>query len=137
MPVLHRALPIALAAWQIVASFLIHPNYFGWFNELALGHPEKIAIESNLDWGQDTVPLAKTCRELGIQRIGLAVVNASDLDRIGMPPHYEVDLKKTPHGWVAISASSLVYRRHETPGAYAWLAQAKRVIPVGSSIKLY
>lgn len=132
-----RILPIALAAWQIVASVIIHPNYFGWFNELAGKHPERIAVESNLDWGQDIVPLARKCRELGIQRIGLAVTSASDLDRIGMPPTFPIDLKKAPHGWVAISASSLVYRQHETPGAFAWLSKARRVIPVGSSIKLY
>lgn len=132
-----RILPAALVAWQLAASALIHPNYFGWFNELAGRHPERIAIESNLDWGQDTVPLARKCRELGIERLGLAVISASDLDRIGMPPHYDPDLHVAPHGWVAISASSLVYRRHESPGAYDWISQARRAIKVGSSIELY
>jgi len=132
-----RFVPALLVAWQLVGSALIHPNYFGWFNELALGHPETIAIESNLDWGQDMVPLARACQQLGIQRIGLAVVSASDMDRIGMPPRYELDRRVAPHGWAAVSADSLMHARHEYPRAFTWLAGARRVIPVGSSIKLY
>ena len=120
-----------LLAWQLVATTLAHPNYLGWTNELASGHPEWISLDSNLDWGQDALPLARTCRRLGVQRIGLAINTMADLDRIGMPPHYAIAANSPARGWVAVSIEQRI-----TQG-FGWLSQAKRSIRVGRSITLY
>jgi hypothetical protein len=37
---------------QIAVSAAAHPNYIAYFNELALGKPERIRVDSDLDWGQ-------------------------------------------------------------------------------------
>jgi hypothetical protein len=45
----------ALTGWFILSSFLIHPDYLSYFNELA-GGPEKgvhYFADSNIDWGED------------------------------------------------------------------------------------
>lgn len=127
----------ALLLWQIGTTTLAHPNYLGWFNELAGSHPERIALDSNLDWGQDALPLARAARALNIQRIGLAIISGADLDRIGMPPHYALDPREPAHGWVAVSAETLIDNRRQNPASFPSLSGARRSIRVGSSITLY
>ena len=34
-------------------SAMAHPDYIAYFNELAGTHPERILVDSDLDWGQD------------------------------------------------------------------------------------
>jgi hypothetical protein len=48
-----------LLAWYAGASILSHPDYLPYFNEFAGSHPEKILVDSDLDWGQDVKRLAK------------------------------------------------------------------------------
>src|SRR5271157_2677216 len=47
------ALTLALLAWQLTSSIRAHPDYLAYFNEFAGQHPERILIDSDLDWGQD------------------------------------------------------------------------------------
>jgi hypothetical protein len=124
-------------AWQLVTTTLAHPNYLGWTNELSLLHPEPIALDSNLDWGQDALPLARKCRELGVQRIGLMIATMADLDRMGMPPRYALDPLTPAHGWVAVSIDPLLHYRAQNPANFAWLSRATRTIRVGRAITLY
>jgi hypothetical protein len=44
-----------LLAWFVVSSLAIFPSYLAYYNELAGGSDKgyKIAVDSNLDWGQD------------------------------------------------------------------------------------
>ncbi len=44
-----RALVVLLLSWYFVGTALAHPDYLAWFNEAAGGHPERIAVDSNLD----------------------------------------------------------------------------------------
>ena len=126
-----RWIVAVLLVWQLVATTLAHPDYLGWTNEMALGHPEWISLDSNLDWGQDALPLARMCQRLRIQRIGLAITTMADLDRIGMPPRYPLDPNTPARGWVAVSIEQRVAQK------FAWLSQAKRSIRVGRAITLY
>jgi hypothetical protein len=128
---------VLLITWQLVTTTLAHPNYLGWTNELSLMHPEPIALDSNLDWGQDALPLARMCRQLGVQRIGLMIATMADLDRMGMPPRYALDPLTPAHGWVAVSIDPLLHYREQNPANFAWLSRAKKTIPVGRAITLY
>jgi 4-amino-4-deoxy-L-arabinose transferase-like glycosyltransferase len=128
---------VLLVAWQLVTTTLAHPNYLGWTNELSLWHREPIALDSNLDWGQDALPLARVCRQLGVQRIGLAIATMADLDRMGMPPRYALDPLTPAHGWVAVSIDPLLHYREQNPANFAWLSRATRTIRVGRAITLY
>ena len=128
---------VLLVAWQLVTTTLAHPDYLGWTNELRLLHPDPIALDSNLDWGQDALPLARKCRELGVQRIGLMIATMGDLDRMGMPPRYALDPMTPAHGWVAVSIDPLLHSRAENPANFAWLSRATRRIRVGRAVMLY
>ena len=55
---LHKCLKFVIAillAWFAISSLLIFPHYIAYYNELAGGpnNGYKIAVDSNLDWGQD------------------------------------------------------------------------------------
>ena len=46
---------LLLAAWHLVASIRVYPDYLAYFNEL-VGGPDngwRYLVDSNLDWGQD------------------------------------------------------------------------------------
>jgi 4-amino-4-deoxy-L-arabinose transferase-like glycosyltransferase len=46
-------LSIILLGWYAMTSFMSHPDYLAYFNEAAGSHPERILLNSDLDWGQD------------------------------------------------------------------------------------
>ena len=124
-------------AWEVIACAVAHPDYLAAFNELAGSHPERIAVDSDLDWGQDVARLGAAVREAGIHQLwyachfsGLPQVHIAA--QIGtLPPRQRVT------GWIAISETTFrgVYRGG--PDAYAWLEACRPVMRVGRSIRLY
>ena len=54
---------LALLAWQLISSIRAHPDYLAYFNEFAGRHPEKILIDSDLDWGQDLLRLSAALKQ--------------------------------------------------------------------------
>src|SRR5205085_12510447 len=56
---------VALVGWLTVTGAMRHPDYLAYFNEFAADHPERILVDSDLDWGQDTIRLARRLKELG------------------------------------------------------------------------
>src|SRR5262249_25122127 len=56
---IQRSKPAALllVAWIVVSGAIAHPDYLAYFNELGMSDPEKILVDSDLDWGQSTKPL--------------------------------------------------------------------------------
>ena len=48
-----RGAAFVMLLWYGIASAGAHPDYLAYFNELAGGEPERIAADSDLDWGQD------------------------------------------------------------------------------------
>ncbi len=125
---------LALAV-QIGAATLAHPDYLAWFNPLAGRHPERIVVDSDLDWGQDLLRLREAVRELGIRELHLAYFGSADPLRhdLGAP----VSLLR-PHqratGWIAVSES---YRHPIWTDGYLWIASHPPVRRVGRSIWLY
>ena len=47
------------ASGSLAIPFAAAPDYFPWFNALAGSHPEKVLIDSDLDWGQDLLRLER------------------------------------------------------------------------------
>ena len=62
------ALGLALI-WMAATSVLSHPDYLPYFNALAGDEPEKIAVDSDLDWGQDINRLGQRLREVGAREV--------------------------------------------------------------------
>jgi hypothetical protein len=60
--------------WLLAANLWIYPHYLSYFNEL-IGGPARghlYLVDSNLDWGQDLLRLAKYAREHPAERVKLA-----------------------------------------------------------------
>jgi hypothetical protein len=80
------ALPL-LVVWLAGSSLLSHPDYLAYFNELGGSEPEKILVDSDLDWGQDLKRLARRLHEVGAQEVAFVQVFVADLEREhGFPP---------------------------------------------------
>jgi 4-amino-4-deoxy-L-arabinose transferase-like glycosyltransferase len=58
-----------LLLWSAATSLTSHPDYLAYFNALAGSEPERIAVDSDLDWGQDIKRLGKRLRELGASSV--------------------------------------------------------------------
>jgi 4-amino-4-deoxy-L-arabinose transferase-like glycosyltransferase len=129
-----RASLAALLAWLFIGVAVEHPDYLAWFNELAQPSPSRVAADSNIDWGQDVLRLARVVDEMHIDHLHIAMMNSTRLDAHGihadgLVPHQKVT------GWVAASENWL--RFGEANGDYDWLSTYRPVRQVGKSIRLY
>jgi 4-amino-4-deoxy-L-arabinose transferase-like glycosyltransferase len=129
-----RATVIALLGWLVIGGAVAHPDYLPWFNEAAGATPSRITVDSNLDWGQDVLRLAKVVRDRKIEHLHVAfftpvLIGGHGINATGLTPHVPVQ------GWVAISEHQI--RFAEDSGDYAWLSAYRPVQMVGESIRLY
>jgi hypothetical protein len=106
-----RGMPVAavlLASWSTWSSFSAHPDYIGYFNEIAAGAPEQYRVDSDLDWGQNLKRLSDWVDAKGIQDpIAFAWYGSSDPSRhdimfVPASPWH------APTGWAAISTTPLM-----------------------------
>jgi len=132
------ALAVGLTGWLVAESVRAHPDYLPYFNQLAGGHPERILLDSDLDWGQDLGRLADTLRSRGVPHVWIAYHGKVNLSRQGLPPFTELPPEQRVTGWVAASLFSLTLGEQGGPiDSYAWLRPYQPVARVGHSILLY
>ncbi|HEY0157085.1 MAG TPA: glycosyltransferase family 39 protein [Thermoanaerobaculia bacterium] len=129
-----RVAVVALLVWLAGGVAAAHPDYLPWFNEAAQPTPSRITVDSNLDWGQDVLRLAKVVRDRRIEHLHVAFftpvrIGGHGINATGLTPHVPVQ------GWVAISEHQI--RFAEDSGDYAWLSAYRPVQMVGESIRLY
>src|SRR5205085_67696 len=122
-----------LLAWLFIGVAAAHPDYLPWFNAMAGPDPAYIAFDSNFDWGQDTLRLAREMRKRHIERIHILYAGTAWLGNLGiqadgMDPYVQY------RGWIAVSETALRLNRH---GEYDWLKLYQPVTRVGYSIRLY
>jgi hypothetical protein len=129
-----RTALVALLAWLFIGVAKDHPDYLAWFNEAAQPNPQRIAVDSNLDWGQDTLRLERAIRELHIEQLSIDVMTNVRVDKFGIAIS-GFDANVQPSGWVAVSETPLAFRSAE--GGYAWLRTYRPVRRIGESIRLY
>jgi hypothetical protein len=130
--ILVPALALALVGGQLVKLARDFPDYLASFNLLA-PHPERIVIDSDLDWGQDIKRLARALAQRHVRTFSFAYHGTADLQRAGLP---DVSLLPPAHptsGWVAITALT----RADEPHGYAWLGRYRPVERIGKTIDLY
>ena len=129
-----RTVLVALLAWLFGGIALAHPDYMAWFNEAAQPNPARIAVDSNLDWGQDTLRLERAVRELKIDHLSVDVLTNMRLDLLGIPiDRFEPRVR--PSGWVAVSETPYAFKSID--GSYVWLSSYRPVRRIGESIRLY
>jgi 4-amino-4-deoxy-L-arabinose transferase-like glycosyltransferase len=127
-----RAVAVAAGVWLFGGVALAHPDYLAWFNEAAGRHPERIAVDSNLDWGQDALRLRRFVRQQHIPEIFLFCYDTAPIDHgINLPP------ARKAHGWVAVGETLIHIDPYARAGAYDWLREYEPVGRIGTSIRLY
>ncbi len=122
----------AAVLWQFSTLVRAYPDYLPYFNE-TVRHPERVLVDSDLDWGQDLDRLEDRAAQLKIARLNLAYLGTVDLARESLPPYAVLQLFQPVQGWVAIS----VLARASNPPAYAWLDAYRPLQRVGKTIDLY
>jgi hypothetical protein len=130
-----RGLVLLLVTWQATSMAFAHPDYLPYFNELAGSRPEKLLIDSDLDWGQDLRRLKQTLRERKIERFSFVFRGTADLEREGFPSYQFLWPHKHATGWIAVSL--LAKATGTEDGGYDWLDAYQPVLRVGKSIDLY
>jgi 4-amino-4-deoxy-L-arabinose transferase-like glycosyltransferase len=126
-----RWIAVLLLIWYFAATALAHPDYLAYFNEAAGRHPEAIAVDSNLDWGQDLKRLGKVIDREHLAPVHVAVFgdwNRYAKTATALHPNERVT------GWVALSETM---PRLKDGDGFRWLDAYKPVKRVGKSIRLY
>jgi hypothetical protein len=97
-----------LLLWLIATSALSHPDYIPYFNALAGDEPEKILVDSDLDWGQDMKRLSKRLQEVGARQVTFNPFILAYLEAVhGFPPILPTDPVNPSPGWNAVSLTVL------------------------------
>jgi 4-amino-4-deoxy-L-arabinose transferase-like glycosyltransferase len=122
-----------LLFWQIGEAAAAAPDYLPYFNQLALGQPQRIVVGSDLDWGQDVRRLLTALRERRVARVHLAVHTSADLRKHNFPPFETMYPGEPTTGWIAISEQMRAFYC----AGYQWLDAYAPVAGVGASIQLY
>ncbi len=134
----------ALLCAQAVEVARTFPHYLAYFNP-AVGGPRagyRIAVDSNLDWGQDLRRLARWAGERGIEHLDLDYFGRSDPQRYlggtyeALGRHRSVAdyLSRHPEGgYVAVSATHLM-RAEGGVVRHPWLRPEDAIAAVGYSI---
>lgn len=138
---LSRRRLLVVASALVTASVLVescraHPDYLTYFNPLALGRPERILCESDLDWGQDLHRLSRRLRQLGVRRLTIRYNGSAPMDAVDLPPFRILGPDAPATGWVAVSARYL-FLENARDGSYGWLRRREPLEKVGQSIYLY
>ena len=125
-----------LVAWQAVEAARAHPDYLPYFNEFAGRHPERLLLDSDLDWGQDLLRLADTVRVSRIRDITVAYYGSTDMRRMIPADAHFLRPYDPVTGWLAVSETYLANPNPEFAG-YRWVRTLTPVAHVGKSIKLF
>ena len=140
----HRPVGIGIVSllliWHVSASIAAHPDYLPYFNLLAAKHPERITVDSDLDWGQDLKRLSDTLKERNAESVKIRY-NGSigiDFDDFGFPPWQILPPSQETKGWIAISVFNIQLGTKEPPyDQFSWLKELEPIEKVGKSIYLY
>jgi len=131
-----------LLVWLAASSLAIHPDYIAYFNEIAGSEPEKILVDSDLDWGQDMKRLGARLRQVGAPYVTFTPFVYADLTREhGFPPVRLSDVPVPSPGWNAVSLTQWKERRlrllETHPEVVPWPERVSPGKRVGKGIMLW
>lgn len=131
-----RAALAGLMVWTVIGAVRSYPDYLSYFNVLAGAHPERILVDSNLDWGQDLYRLRDTILARGIHdSVRVAYFGTTALAAAGVPNARELGLHERATGWIAASETFLA--GEWVGGAYSWLLDYPASARIGPSMRLW
>ncbi|HEY6451722.1 MAG TPA: phospholipid carrier-dependent glycosyltransferase [Steroidobacteraceae bacterium] len=124
----------ALVLWQVTTLAVAYPDYVAYFNLLAGAHPERILVDSDLDWGgQDLWRLERVLAARHVARLAIGYRGTAELALEALPPYSVLEPGRAVTGWVAITMLTL----QEDRAGYGWLLRYRPVQRVGQSFELY
>lgn len=130
-----------LFVWLIGASVLSHPDYLSYFNALALGEPERILVDSDLDWGQDLKRLSKRLHEAGAAEVAFDPFFRVDLAALGFPAVRNMNPLQPAPGWNAVSLTTWKAERfgyfNDRMDLQFWPDRIKPTEKIGNGIWLW
>jgi len=133
--VMRRTALVALVLATLVIPVQAWPDYLAYFNPVAGARPERVLVDSNLDWGQDLYRLADTVKARHIDSVRVHYFGSSSLAAAGLPNARRLDPDERPTGWVAASETFLAGVWSDT--SLHWLARRTPVARIGPSMRLY
>jgi hypothetical protein len=128
--------PLLLVCLSAGDTWMSHPDYLAYFNQLAGAHPERLLAESDLDWGQDLHRLGLRLKALGIKNVEIAYFGTARLEDAGLPPYRVLGPRDRASGYIAVSVRNLTIE-YAWDGSYGWLKEMVPVEKVGKSILLF
>jgi hypothetical protein len=136
-----RWMAAGLILWMLVSSAASHPDYLSYFNELAGSHPERILVDSDLDWGQDMYRLAARLKQVGASRIAVDPTILENPEIVhDFPRMVSLSPGAPVPGWNAVSISLLKLRLgifEGYLGAEPWAERLPPTEKVGRSTLLW
>jgi 4-amino-4-deoxy-L-arabinose transferase-like glycosyltransferase len=124
----------------VLPSILAHPDYIPYFNPLAGAHPERVLIDSDLDWGQDLKRLARRLRQAQAANVAFAPCMKAEPE-VGLPPRVAFDLLNPAPGWNAARLSvlqlALAYKNSVRPDLRFWTETIAPQERIGAGILLW
>jgi hypothetical protein len=96
-----------------ISGAVQHPDYLSYFNILAGSNPEHIVVDSDLDWGQNTVRLQRRLKELGAAQVTFGDLNLRPNHLMmwpGLPNVQSLDTFRAVEGWTAVSPTMWMLR---------------------------
>jgi hypothetical protein len=131
-----------LLIWHGATSALSHPDYIPYTNVLAGAEPEKILVDSDLDWGQDMKRLGRHLRELGARQVAFSPLIQGYLERAhGFPPIQPMDPETPAAGWNAASVTKMLAGRFglgsEHPEIKFWTDSIRPTEKLGKTTYLW
>lgn len=108
------------------------PDYLAYFNPLVTD-PERVLVDSDLDWGQDFRRLSERLAALRVPAVALAYSGSVDYARERLPPYTILKPFGRATGWIAVSALARV----QAPAGFAWLDAYPPRERIGRTIDLY
>jgi hypothetical protein len=125
----------ALVAGTIVIPIRAWPDYLAYFNPVAGAHPERVLVDSNLDWGQDLYRLADTVRARHIDSLRVHYFGSGALSAVGLTNARRLARDERATGYVAASETFLAGVWSDT--SLNWLTRRTPVARIGPSMRLY
>ncbi|HTC34135.1 MAG TPA: glycosyltransferase family 39 protein [Bryobacteraceae bacterium] len=130
----------AAVSWMVIGSLAAHPDYLAYFNAFAGDEPERIVVDSDLDWGQDIKRLGKRLQELNAPSVAFTPTITISLAALGFPPHQQNDADAPAPGWNAVQVTHWKLNRiglAMNDHGQTWPDVVKPTERVGRSILLY
>jgi hypothetical protein len=132
----------ALCFWMLAASVAAHPDYLADFNLLAMGKPERIVADSDLDWGQDLHRATLMLQARGVREAWIAYEGKDEPSRETGVVYRDLPDNVRVHGWLVVSVRRLYYVGAREPASgrpdpYVWLKNLTPTMRAGRSILIF